>query len=80
MSEINKNLVFLHPEKIPTSGNRAFLGYGSVRKKYREKISEFHTSNMLSNTFFFSSPPIFRGENYQLWAVKLQRYLQYFNL
>ncbi|KAJ8750866.1 hypothetical protein K2173_016047 [Erythroxylum novogranatense] len=35
---------------------------------------------MASNTFPLTSPPIFNGENYQLWAVKMQTYLQSFDL
>ena len=29
---------------------------------------------------FLSAPPIFTGENYQIWAVKMESYLQAFDL
>ncbi|KAJ8760425.1 hypothetical protein K2173_015092 [Erythroxylum novogranatense] len=35
---------------------------------------------MTSNTFLLASPPIFNGQNYQLLVVKMQTYLQSFDL
>ncbi|XP_021688407.2 uncharacterized protein LOC110670607 [Hevea brasiliensis] len=35
---------------------------------------------MASTNFSLSSPPIFSGENYQIWAIKMKSYLQAFDL
>jgi hypothetical protein len=31
---------------------------------------------MASNMYFLASPPVFTGENYQMWAVRMKTYLQ----
>ena len=35
---------------------------------------------MASNSFSLSSPPIFLGENYQTWVIKIKSYMQAFDL
>ena len=35
---------------------------------------------MASSHFFAISPPIFLGENYAMWSIKMKAYLQAFDL
>lgn len=35
---------------------------------------------MASSSFTLSAPPIFSGENYQIWAFKMQSYLEAYDL
>jgi hypothetical protein len=32
--------------------------------------------SMASNIYSLASPPVFTGENYQMWAVRMKTYLQ----
>ncbi|KAF3634175.1 hypothetical protein FXO38_25261 [Capsicum annuum] len=64
-----------------TIGIKSQFLEGSVREKTKKRKTCVKVNIvMASNNFSIPSPPIFSGENYPVWAIKMRTYLRAYDL